>query len=84
LKIILLNHLTHPKSPESEALPPPQAHLPLHSSGLGKIGVSRSRGVRQRLQLMQGALAEALQCLAPGGVMVISILDVGMGCFCFE
>lgn len=50
----------------------PLAHLPLHSSGLGKIGVSRSRGVRQRLQLMQGALAEALQCLAPGGVMVIS------------
>jgi len=56
-------------------LPSMEAHLaqvPLISSGLGKIGVTRSGGMRRRFFAIQQALAEALRTLAPGGVLVIS------------
>ncbi|CAE7221461.1 tubd1 [Symbiodinium pilosum] len=52
-----------------------QAHLsglPLKASGYGKIGISRSNGVRRRLRTIQGALAEALRNLQKGGVLVTS------------
>eukprot|EP00439_Symbiodinium_sp_Y106_P081836 s1601_g20.t4 len=46
--------------------------LPPKASGFGKIGVSRSDGVRRRLHAIQGALAEALRNLQRGGVLVAS------------
>ena len=47
--------------------------LPLRSSGFGKIGISRSDGVQKRLKAIQGALAEALRCLALHGLMAPSV-----------
>ena len=55
-----------------------EAQVPLISSGLGKIGVTRSGGMRRRLFAIQQALAEALRTLAPGGVLVISCLASGL------
>ena len=55
-----------------------EAQVPLISSGLGKIGVTRSGGMRRRFFAIQQALAEALRTLAPGGVLVISCLASGL------
>ncbi|CAJ1355298.1 unnamed protein product [Effrenium voratum] len=55
-----------------ESFDAPMVNLPLHCSGFGKIGMSRSEGVRRRLQAVQAALAQGLRCLAPGGAFVVS------------
>ena len=49
--------------------------LPVTSSGFGKIGVSRSPGVRKRLHVLQGALTEALRSLAPTGLLAPQIVN---------
>ncbi|CAE7369413.1 tubd1 [Symbiodinium natans] len=64
-------HTSGAQSPQAWGAPR-LAGLPLKASGYGKIGVSRSNGVRRRLRIIQGALAEGLRNLQKGGVLVAS------------